>query len=45
MGQVMRFETGRRRVPQALPVALVQAWASYCAECSAAWWRWMLTGR
>lgn len=45
MGNVVRFEVGRRRAARALPVALTEAWAAYCFECSAAWWRWVLTGR
>lgn len=45
MGQIVRFEASRRRPAQSLPVALTQAWAAYCAECQAAWWRWLFTGR
>lgn len=45
MGEVMRFEAGRRRAPPPLPLALFQAGAAFWVECSAAWWRWMTTGR
>lgn len=45
MGDVMRFEPGRRRVPPPLPLALMQAWAACWTECTAAWWRWAVTGR
>nr|MBL8412740.1 hypothetical protein [Dechloromonas sp.] len=45
MGTVIRFNANRPRRPVALPVALTEAWAAYCFECSAAWWRWVLTGR
>ncbi len=45
MGQVMRFDATRRRPARPLPVALAEAWAAYWYESSAAWWRWVLTGR
>lgn len=45
MGNVVQFEIRRRRVAQPLPVALAEAWSAYCYACSAAWWRWVLTGR
>lgn len=45
MGSVVRFDVSRRRDAAPLPVALSQAWAVYCFECSAAWWRWVISGR
>ena len=46
MGQVVKFDgTHAKRGPASLPVALLQAGAVYWAECSAAWWRWVFTGR
>lgn len=45
MGQVMRFDVTRRRAEKPLPVALTTALAVCWFECSAAWWRWVLTGR